>query len=652
MEPERTTDEGLCGRRCVVRIYFGQKEYRSASVLYAFACRLLPAADDMIRILLRLYALYAVFPGRLILAVLCTLSAVSMGLAVPWILKEVLDYGLAQGRIDFLYRAGGLLVAIALLSGAATYGQHYLGAYLAQHLAYRLRNLLYDHMQHLGFAYHDRTQTGELMSRATADVEAVRLFFHFGLPTIVSLVLTGVGTLLAMAWLDWRLALVAVVSLPLFLGVALGLGHLLRPLQLRVQERTADLAVALQESLAGIRVVKAFAREPLQIERFRRAATALYRAYLQVTHMLALHLPLLTLLLSLAIALTLYIGGKRVVAGAMSLGTLVAATGYLAQLAQPLRRLSWLTGMASRCQAGGERLFEVLDAVAAVQEQPQAQPLHHLQGTVRFEQVSFHYTAGVPVLHQISFTAAPGQVIALLGSTGSGKTTIAQLIPRFYDVSGGRITLDGHDIRELQLTALRQHIGIIMQDTLLFSTTIRDNIAYGRDDLSLEAIIAAAKAARAHDFIQQFPEGYNTWVGERGVTLSGGQQQRLAIARACVRNPRILILDDATSSVDMETEWLIQQALAELMAGRTTLVIAHRLRTLKQADTILVLERGSIVQRGTHDELVAQAGLYRRIYDLQLRDQEAFVVAPRLRHGVGARWRDTPPLSLAQGKET
>jgi ATP-binding cassette subfamily B protein len=576
------------------------------------------------RVLYRLYVLYAVSPGRLLLALVCLLCAAGLSLAVPWILKDVLDYGLAQRRVGFLYIAAGLLVAVTMGRGIATYGQQYLAAYLAQALAYRLRNMLYDHMQHLSFADHDRVQTGELMSRVTADVEAVRLFFHFGLPNIISLLVTGAGTVVAMAWLDGRLALLTLLSFPLFLGVAAGIGRWLRPLQRQVQERTATLTTVLQESLAGIRVVKAFARERLQTEHFVQVATDLYRAYLRVTHAQALNLPLLTFLLSLALGVTLYIGGKQVIAGTMSLGTLVAATGYLAQLAQPLRRLSWLTGMASHCQAGGERLFEVLDTVPAVQEHSHARPLNGLRGTVSFEQVDFHYTHGVPVLQDITFTATPGEVVALLGSTGSGKTTIAQLLPRFYDVTGGCIRLDGCDIREVQLASLRRHIGIIMQDTLLFSTTIRDNIAYGRDDLSFEAIVAAAKAARAHDFIMQFPDGYDTWVGERGVTLSGGQQQRLAIARTFVRDPRILILDDATSSVDMETEWLIQQALRELMAGRTTLIIAQRLRTLKQADTILVLAGGRIVQRGTHDELVVQEGLYRRIYDLQLRDQEAF----------------------------
>ena len=576
----------------------------------------------MIRILSRLSTFYLHTPVQLCLAVLCTLLAAVLGLAVPWILKVVLDEGLAQPRAHFFWLAGGLLLAVTLGRGLAIFGHQYLASSLAHAMAYRLRHVLYDHIQHLSFADHDQTRTGELMSRATADVEAVRFFFHFGLPTIVSLVFTGVGTVVAMAWLDLRFALVALLSMPLFLGLAIAIGVLLRPLQSRVQVCTAELSVALQESLAGIRVVKAFAREPQQVAYVDRVAMTLYEAYLRVTHVQALHLPLLTLLLSLAIAWTLYIGGQRVIDGMLPLGSLVAATGYLAQLAQPLRRLSWLTGMASRCHAGGVRLFEVLDTVPQVRDRQAARERIRVAGAVHVDRVRFHYTGGVPVLRDISFRAEPGSVTALLGSTGSGKTTLAHLIPRFYDVSSGRITLDGVDIREVSLASLRRQIGMVMQDTLLFSTTIRDNIVYGLDGVSVEAMTAAAKAARAHDFILQFPDGYDTWVGERGVTLSGGQRQRIAIARAFVRDPRVLILDDATSSVDMETEWLIQQALAALMSGRTTLIIAQRLRTLKMADTILVLEHGRIVQRGTHRELLEQPGLYRRIYDLQWRDQD------------------------------
>lgn len=602
----------------------------------------------MRHMLLRLGRLYAVSPGFLSLASLCTMLAAGMGLAIPWILKVVIDYGLQQ-RPGFFMVAGGLVLGATILRGVFTYGYSYLAAALAQQLAHRLRHLLYDHLQRLSFAYHDRAQTGDLMSRATADVEAVRMFFHFGLPNACSMVFTGVGTTVAMAWLDWRLALITLGSLPLFGVVAWWIGHVLRPLQQRVQELTGALTVVLQESLSGIRVVKTFAREDAQTQAFLELAETRYQTYLHVAHTQAVHLPLLTLVMALAIALTLLFGGQQVIAGSLSFGTLVAATGYLAQLHQPLRRLSWISGMASRCQAGGIRLFEVLDAVPTVQEVPMAFPLPPLRGQIGFHQVSFQYDPAMPVLRDISFTVQPGQMIALFGGVGSGKTTIAQLLPRFYDVTGGAITVDGQDIRKVQLASLRRQIGIVMQDAVLFSTTIRDNIAYGCDALEPDVVVAAAKAAHAHDFIMQFPDGYDTWIGERGVTLSGGQRQRIAIARALARNPRILILDDATSSVDMETEWGIQQALATLMMGRTSLVIAQRLRTLKQADMILVLESGRIVQRGTHAALLAQPGFYRRMYDLQLRDQEVTLAASAGENGHADLLQSAPDSVRPQG---
>ena len=571
----------------------------------------------------RLCALYADSPLRLAGALACTVAAVLLHLAIPLILKSVLDDGLDPANPGFVYVAGALLVGATALRSAAVYGQNYLVAFLAQRLAYRLRNLLYDKLQRLSFAYHDRAQTGDLMSRAAADVEAVRHFFHFGFPMVFSILLTGVGTTAALAWLDWRLAVLAVGGFAVILAVSVTMGRWLRPLQEIVQAHTARLSVAWQESLTGIRVVKAFGRERAQEESFLDSAGDLYRAHMRVTHAQALSLPLLTLLLALGLGLTLYVGGREVILGRMSLGTLVAATSYLVQLGHPLRRLSWLAGMASRCQAGGRRLFEVLDAVSEVRESPHARPLPQVRGALRFENVSFCYDRHLPVLHDISFSAEPGQTVALLGGTGSGKSTLAQLIPRFYDPTGGVVSLDGIDVRDLQLDALRRHISIVMQDTWLFSSTIRDNIAYGRPDIGLDAIVAAAKAAHAHDFIMTFPEGYDTWVGERGVTLSGGQRQRVAIARAFVRDPRLLILDDATSSVDVETEFLIQRALRGLMVGRTTVVIAHRLYTLRHADLILVLSGGRIVQRGTHDELLDEPGLYRTVYQQQSRDPES-----------------------------
>ena len=579
----------------------------------------------MMRGFTRLCVLYADSPLRLAGALVCTLAAVLLHLAVPLILKRVLDDGLDPDNPGFVYVAGALLVGVTALRSVAVYGQNYLVAFLAQRLAYRLRNQLYDKLQRLSFAYHDRAQTGDLMSRAAADVEAVRHFFHFGFPMVFSVLLTGMGTTAALAWLDWRLAVLSIGGFAVILAVSVTIGRWLRPLQEIVQAHTARLSVAWQESLTGIRVVKAFGRERSQEASFSEVAGDLYKAHMRVTHAQALSLPLLTLLLAVGLALTLYVGGREVILGRMSLGTLVAATSYLVQLGHPLRRLSWLAGMASRCQAGGRRLFEVLDAVSEVRESPRARPLPQVRGALLFENVSFHYARHLPVLHDISFTAEPGQTVALLGGTGSGKSTLAQLIPRFYDPTGGVVSLDGIDVQDLQLGALRRHIGVVMQDTWLFSSTIRDNIAYGRPDIGLEAIVAAAKAAHAHDFIMKFPHGYDTWVGERGVTLSGGQRQRLAIARAFVRDPRLLILDDATSSVDVETEFLIQRALRSLMAGRTTVVIAHRLYTLRHADLILVLSGGRIVQRGTHDELLDEPGLYRNVHQQQSRNPEAQV---------------------------
>ena len=343
---------------------------------------------------------------------------------------------------------------------------------------------------------------------------------------------------------------------------------------------------------------------------------------LAVMRLWGLNFPLMSFLIGLSTILTLWYGGREVVAGRISVGTLVAFSNYLLMLAWPVQRLGWLVDIVSRAIASGERLFEILDAPSPIKEKAGARELPTIQGEVRFESVSFAYGDGRPVLTEISLEAKPGEMIALLGATGSGKSTIINLIPRFYDVSSGRITVDGVDIRDVTFKSLRQQVGMVLQETLLFSATIRDNIAYGRPDASLEEVIQAAKVARAHDFIMSFPDGYETWVGERGVTVSGGQKQRMAIARAVLLNPRILILDDSTSSVDTNTEHQIQQALAELMKGRTTFVIAQRLTTVLHANQILVLDQGRIAERGTHEELLAQGGLYRQIYDLQLRDQE------------------------------
>jgi len=382
------------------------------------------------------------------------------------------------------------------------------------------------------------------------------------------------------------------------------------------------MTTVLQEALTGARVVKAFAREDYESAKFRREAEAVFADSYESSRIQAFNSPIITGLWLAAAAATLWVGGWQVSTGQMEVGELTSFLLYLMVLQMPVRALGWIIMILSRANAAGQRIFEILDAESAVREKPGAIELKDVKGHVRFEDVSFSYDTISPVLEHIDIDARPGQVIALMGPTGSGKTTVVNLIPRFYDVTGGRITIDGIDIRDVTIASLRRAIGIVQQDVFLFSATIRDNIAYGAVGASQEEIEAAAKAAHIHDFIVSLPEGYDTWVGERGITLSGGQKQRVAIARTLLLDPRILILDDSTSSVDTETEYLIQQTLAQLMKGRTTFVIAQRLRTVKMADQILVLENGRIVERGRHEQLLRRGGAYRQIYDLELRDQE------------------------------
>jgi ATP-binding cassette subfamily B protein len=403
-----------------------------------------------------------------------------------------------------------------------------------------------------------------------------------------------------------------------------------RPLSLQIQQQLAVLTTVLQENLAGIRIVKAFAREPEQIDLFDRQNDTLFDLNLKAARVQRQAVPLMDFISNLTTVIVLWYGGSLVILHSLTLGELVAFNTYLALLVMPIRRMGFLVSMMSRAIASGDRIFEILDAKSEVEDAPDAIPLPPIAGRVAFEHVTFRYSGLETVLRGVSFEAEPGQMIALLGATGSGKSTIINLIPRFYDVTNGRITVDGYDIRKVKLESLRKQIGIVLQETVLFSGTVRENIAFGRPGADLETVVAAAKAARAHDFISAFPQGYDTVVGERGVTLSGGQKQRVAIARALLLDPRILILDDSTSSVDMETEHLIQQALEVLMKGRTTFVIAQRLSTIRKADLILVLDRGEIVARGKHEELLEESGIYAELYELQVkaeREAAAAVVA-------------------------
>lgn len=586
-------------------------------------------------VLLRLLAFLRPYGRQVGLAWLCVLGAGGSLLLAPWLLRWAIDFGLGRGDRRLLVMVALALVAAALGRGLFAFGQQYLSEWISQRVAYDLRNLLYDRLQRLSFAYHDRQQTGQLMSRATQDVEGVRMFINFGVLRLAYVLALLLAVLAFMLLDNWRLALVSWAFLPIIAGLSLATTRRLRPLWLAVQDGLGRLSTVLQESLSGIRVVKAFAREGYESRRFAREAQGLFDTSYAASRLQATNAPLMTGLWMLALAATLWFGGREIVAGRLTTGELSAFLLYLTFLQMPVRSLGMLVMVLARAQSSGQRLFEVLDAESAVKERPGASELAEVAGHVRFEGVSFGYDSISSVLRGIDIDALPGQVVALLGPTGSGKSTVVNLIPRFYDVSGGRITIDGSDIREATLASLRRAIGVVQQDVFLFSATIRDNIAYGAVAATQEEIEAAARAACIHDFIMSLPEGYDAWVGERGITLSGGQKQRLAIARTLLMNPRILILDDSTSSVDTETEYLIQRALAELFRlRRTTFVVAQRLRTVKMADQILVLQDGRIVERGRHEELLERGGFYREIYERELRDQEEAVAAAATKVGA------------------
>jgi ABC-type multidrug transport system fused ATPase/permease subunit len=546
-------------------------------------------------------------------------------LVSPKLLAWAINYGIETQHVQkYLV----LIVAASSMFGAAAfrsisqYGQQYLGQWLGQKVAYDLRNSIYNRLQHLSFAYHDSHQTGQLMSRATQDVEAVQMFVQMGVLRALYFVLVVIGSVILMLLTNWRLAL---VTLPFLVVVGIGSGIFatkLRSIWTRVQNGLARLTTVLQENLSGARLVRSFGREDTEKAKFTVEAEALFKDSYESSRLQALSMPTLAGIWMLAMAAIIWFGGNEIAAGRLTGGDLAGFTLYLTLLQQPVRSMGMVVNSVSRAYSAGIRIFEILDAESAVKEKPGAEVLGSVTGHVVFEKVSFGYNNLTPVLKDIDIDALPGQVIALLGPTGSGKTTIVNLLPRFYDVTSGRITIDGKDIRNVTLSSLRSCMTIVQQDVFLFTGTIRDNIRYGVPTASQEQVEQAARTAYIHDFITSLPEQYDTWVGERGLTLSGGQKQRVAIARTLLLDPAILILDDSTSSVDTETEYQIQLALQEVMKGRTTFVIAQRLRTVKMADQILVLNRGSIVEKGRHEELLQQNGFYRNIYDLELRDQE------------------------------
>ena len=577
------------------------------------------------KILLRLGPYLRPYWLRVTFDLLITLCLAGLVLLIPAIIRQVIDVGLAQEDATFLLAAGIALLLIGALRSGLIYGQRYLSEWIATNIGYDLRNRLYNHIQNLPFSFHDHAQTGQLISRCIEDVRAVERFTGFGVVEMIRLGILMVGIVTILISQSPRLAVIALLPMIPLVLITIGFGSKVGGFFLKVDMALGDLSALLQENVSGVQVVRAFAREPHEMQRFAHRNRTLYDARVRVNSIFAWVMPTTHFLVSLGTILILWFGGQMVLAGQMTLGEMVAFNSYLLLLAAPAQQLTWLVDSAGEAVAGLQRSFEILDLEPAIQNRPDAVVLPALRGQVTFRNVSFHYTQQVaPALDDIDLDVQPNQVVALIGQTGSGKSSLVSLIPRFYDPSQGVVQVDGIDVRDAELVSLRQQIGIVLQTSLLFSATIAENIAYGRPDASQAQIEAAARAAQAHDFILDLPEGYRTVVGERGVTLSGGQRQRVAIARALLLDPRILILDDSTSSVDTETERLIQMALDRLMEGRTTFVIAHRLSTVRRADLILVMKDGRIVERGTHAALLAQEGLYREIYDLQLRDQERY----------------------------
>ncbi len=531
--------------------------------------------------------------------------------------EQMLNY--QQNGERLLIQAGIFIVIFAAIRGIFAFLQAYTAEKNSQSIAFDLRNDLFAKIQRLSFSYHDRNQTGQLMIRATDDVEKVRLFIGQGLLLAVGALILLVGTLVILFTTNPRLTLVVLPILPLALILFMIFGTISQPLFMKVQIKLSNLNTILQENLAGIKVIKAFTREKSEEKKFKEFADTLMYQQITVARVFSFLFPLVFLVANLGQAAVLYFGGAQIINSTLTVGEWQEFSLYLVYVFIPLAQLGFIITQMAQASASATRIFEIIDTKSDVEDRPGALTLDEINGQVVFEDVSFRYfNSGEPVLSHVDIVADPGQTIALLGATGSGKTTIINLLPRFYDPTEGRILIDGQNIKDVTLESLRSQIGIVLQETTLFTGTIRDNIAYGRSDATTEDVIEAAKAAAAHDFIMSFPEGYDTPVGERGTTLSGGQKQRVAIARALLLNPHILILDDSTSSVDLATEYQIQKALDKLMEGRTSFVIAQRISTVLNADQILVLEKGSVIARGTHEELLETNEIYAEIYNSQL----------------------------------
>ena len=572
---------------------------------------------------LRILSYIKPYMHRLIFAMFCTIMAAAGNLYIPWIIKDMIDEVLADKNGTMLNWIAASIIAIFVVRGLFWYGQNYLMSYVGQSVIIDIRAAVFKKLQRLSVSFYDKNKTGTIMSYVTNDVNALQSAMVENTIEMITEGFILIGSVVAMIYLDWRLTLFTVCTFAVVLWFMEFFGKKIRKTGGRIQECTADITSVLQESVASARVIKSFVREDYEVDRFDVENRANFRANMKNAQLMATLTPVVELVAAIGVTMIIWYGGNNVINGTITAGSLVAFLTYAVNISNPIKRLTRVIGNIQKALAAAQRVFMIIDMPEEIAESRDAKQLPEVSGKVEFQNVSFAYDDKGNVITDLSFSVKPGEVIAIVGPSGAGKSTIANLLPRFYDVNKGDIKIDGHSVREVTLDSLREQVGIVPQETMLFNGSVYNNILYGRLDATKEEIEAAAKAANAHDFIMQLTDGYETKLGDRGVNLSGGQRQRIAIARAILKNPRILILDEATSALDTESERVVQEALDRLMVGRTSFVIAHRLSTVKNADKILVLEKGNLVESGTHDELLALDGLYAHLYKIQYRNKEA-----------------------------